>query len=268
MKPFSSSCVETLPSVSEKKKKEELLNLDPHGKKKPSQDVNNLALSLEKLSPPSTGTNKPLSDDRSGRLPRAVTYIPWGGGGSNPEPCPPDLLNSCNFCCSLEHAVASCPLLDCIPKVTVLCSECSIEHWPYPECPFKSCKVCFSPEHLCVWCPYFDDIPKGADYNRVEYETICQCGNTFNEEKWVCAFCGQEMPRVQLKSCDICDGRHCSHECPIDKVQAAEYKAIRDQELKNGPILIPYSEEVADAVWGESTSSWAEANPFASYIMG
>ncbi|GFP94884.1 lysine histidine transporter-like 6 [Phtheirospermum japonicum] len=134
--------------------------------------------------------NKSFSDDRLGRLPQAVKYIPVGGGGSNPKPYPLTFSTPV-ICCSLEHAVVSCLFLDCIPQdslwdfvdgaepvgggdsytamsvsveearmiiPTVLRSECSREHYAYLECPFKS------PFLLEVICSQY----------RVEYDYLKQ----------------------------------------------------------------------------------------------
>ncbi|KAL6493915.1 hypothetical protein OROGR_031824 [Orobanche gracilis] len=98
---------------------------------------------------------------------------------------------------------------------SVFCTKCSTEHPPdYSICPSHDCSICYH-YHYTSYCPYFDELPKGAAFND-RYEVVCQCGDVFDVDKWVCTFCGGSRVVLQEKVCIICDsyGQHSTYVCP------------------------------------------------------
>ncbi|KAL6573764.1 hypothetical protein OROHE_002223 [Orobanche hederae] len=120
------------------------------------------------------------------------------------------------------------------------CRECSEQHPHDSYCP---CDVCYRP-HPSGVCSYFRYVPQGAAFSP-EYYLICQCGNLFDKDKWVCTFCGGGDAMLKAKSCRICGSykSHNNYECPKDPAEAAVYKSIRDATIRRGPsVRIPYEE--------------------------
>ncbi|KAM5549121.1 hypothetical protein ABKV19_000511 [Rosa sericea] len=124
----------------------------------------------------------------------------------------------------------------CVP-----CDQCSKEHPPYSYCPYMPCRVCYK-DHHPSYCPYLFSIPQGATFNPC-FEIICQCGNVFNEDKWVCTFCGRNEAMLISKHCKICNSsnQHGTYECPEDKVVAARNKLARDKIKSIVPNRIAYA---------------------------
>nr|XP_011463489.1 PREDICTED: uncharacterized protein LOC105351260 [Fragaria vesca subsp. vesca] len=149
----------------------------------------------------------------------SVIRGPVSGEGAykHKRPCVP-----CNECSKEHPPCPSCPY--------VLCNICHDRHYPN-YCPSVPCEVCYQYLHHTFYCPYFRLIPQGAAFDRDNYEIFCCCGNEFNEEKWVCTYCTGRRALLKRKYCSICDSswkQHSTHECPKDKVLAAESKSIRD----------------------------------------
>ncbi|KAL6571085.1 hypothetical protein OROGR_000635 [Orobanche gracilis] len=120
------------------------------------------------------------------------------------------------------------------------CRKCSEQHPLDSYCP---CDVCYRP-HPSGVCSYFSFVPQGVAFSP-KYYIVCQCGNLFDKDKWVCTFCGGGNARLQQKSCGICHSymNHNHYDCPKDPAKAALYKSIRDATIRRGPMVrIPYAE--------------------------
>ncbi|KAL6501475.1 hypothetical protein OROGR_026608 [Orobanche gracilis] len=126
-------------------------------------------------------------------------------------------------------------------KSHVLCYQCYNHHPRYAYCPYRRpCNICYKPHDPASVCPYFIFYPQGAPFNRVSYEIVCDCGNEFNEAKWVCTYCGRSKALLVAKYCSFCKIglQHSSHECPKNRVLAAQYKSIRDELMLRAPSLL------------------------------